>query len=63
MLKLNSVGSTIDTKTNIVYPQNIDGTPDLNCGVHLAECSNEWYVSLNRSDNKKIMELTEQINK
>ena len=63
MLKLNSVGSIIDTKTNIVYPQNVDGKPDLNCGVYLAECSNEWYVSLNRTDNKKIMELTEQITK
>jgi len=57
MLKLNSVGSIIDTKTKMVYPQNVDGTPDLNCGVHLTECSNEWFLSLNRLDNKNIMQL------
>ena len=39
LLKLNSVGSVLDSETGIVYPQldlpNGDVMPDLNCGISL----------------------------
>tara|TARA_Y100000593_G_C4064562_1_gene216079 strand:- start:255 stop:488 length:234 start_codon:yes stop_codon:yes gene_type:complete len=50
MLKLNSVGSILDTKTGMVYPQNNDGTPDLNCGTDIFECCEEWTNSLDKKD-------------
>ena len=50
MVKLNSVGSILDTKDGMVYPQNNDGTPDLNCGVDIFECCEEWINSLNKKD-------------
>ena len=57
MLQLKSVGSVLDTKTRMVYPQYKNGTIDFSNGVHLVDCSNEWYGSLNRLDNKKLMDL------
>ena len=57
MLNLNSVGSAIDTKTKIVYPKYKNGTIDYDNGVHLVDCSNEWFASLNRLDYKNINEL------
>ena len=54
MLKLNSVGSVIDKRTKIVYPQNVDGTPDLDCGVHITECPDDWFSSLSKMDIKTI---------
>ena len=57
MLNLKSVGSVIDTKTKIVYPKYKNGTIDFNNGVHIIDCSNDWYASLNRLDKKNIMEL------
>ena len=46
MVKLNSVGSILDTKDGMVYPQNNDGTPDLNCGGYLEDSCDEWLDSL-----------------
>ena len=43
MVKLNSVGSILDTKNGMVYPQNNDNTPDLDCGVDI-------FDSLNKED-------------
>ena len=57
MLSLKSVGSVLDTKTKIVYPKYKNGTIDFSNGTHLVECSDEWYTSLNKLDNKNIMEL------
>ena len=50
MVKLNSVGSILDTKNGMVYPQNNDNTPDLDCGVDICDCSKEWINSLNKED-------------
>ncbi len=50
MVKLNSVGSILDTKDCMVYPQNNDGTPDLDCGVDIFDCGEEWINSLNKKD-------------
>jgi len=57
MLKLNSVGSVLDTKTKMVYPLYKNGTIDYSNGVHLINCTDEWWGSLNRLDNKNLMEL------
>ena len=56
MIKLNSVGAIIDTKTTMVYPQNSDGTPDLSCGVFLEDCRYEWFEGLSEKDRKIVNE-------
>jgi hypothetical protein len=54
LLKLNSVGSVLDMEDGVVYPQLVGGLPDLNMGVELSECSDEWVLSLSREDRMKI---------
>ena len=60
LLKLNSVGSVLDSETGIVYPQldlpNGDVMPDLNCGISLVEdeVSSEWYGALSSEDYDKV---------
>lgn len=54
LLRLNSVGSVLDLEDNMVYPQLVDGLPDLNMGVELDECSDEWVLSLSREDRVKV---------
>ena len=54
MVKLNSVGAILDRKTDMVYPQNSDGTPDLSCGVFLQDCRYEWFKSLSEKDRKIV---------
>ena len=54
LLRLNSVGSVIDLEDNMVYPQLVDGLPDLNMGVQLDECSEEWLSSLSKKDSVKV---------
>jgi hypothetical protein len=38
----------------MVYPQLVDGLPDLNMGVQLDECSEEWLSSLSKKDSVKV---------
>lgn len=54
LLRLNSVGSVLDMEDNVVYPQLVDGLPDLNMGVHLDECSDEWVVGLSLEDRTQM---------
>ena len=54
LLRLNSVGSVLDLEDNMVYPQLVDGLPDLNIGVELDECSDEWVLSLSKEDRVKV---------
>ena len=54
LLRLNSVGSVLDLEDNMVYPQLVDGLPDLNIGVELDECSYEWVLSLSKEDMVKV---------
>ena len=56
MIKLNAVNTLIDTKTTMVYPQNSDGTPDLNCGGYLEDCCEEWFDCLSKEDRKIVNE-------
>lgn len=53
---LESVGSCIDNNY-ITYPMNVDNTPDVNSGVSLVDCCDEWYENLNSDDVKLIINL------
>ena len=53
---LESVGSCIDDDC-IVYPMNVDGTPDINCGGPLVDCSDEWYSGLSNDDVKLVVDV------
>ena len=50
LITLKSVGSLIDVEDKIVYPQMTNGLPDLDMGVELSECSDEWVLSLSVED-------------
>ena len=54
VLMLESVGSCIDC-TGTTYPLNVDGTPDLNDGVHFCDVSNEWFDSLSAKDYSEFL--------
>ena len=49
VLVLDSVGSCVDTN-GMVYPLNIDNTPDLNCGSDFLDTTDEWSESLSEED-------------
>jgi hypothetical protein len=50
MIELESVGSVINPQNGIVYPQLINDAYDMECGVELEECSDEWFDSLSEED-------------
>jgi len=56
LLRLNSVGSVLDSESGIVYPQLVDGLPDLGMGISLVEdeVSAEWYGELSSEDYDKV---------
>jgi hypothetical protein len=49
VLVLESVGSCVDTD-GMVYPMNVDDTPDLNCGSDWLDTTDEWSESLSEED-------------
>ena len=49
ILVLESVGSCIDTD-GVVYPMNVDNTPDTNGGVDWIDTSDEWSESISEED-------------
>ena len=53
VLMLESVGSCIDTD-NITHPLNIDGTPDMNSGVHYKDTSEEFLNNLSFNDAAEL---------
>jgi len=55
LIQLNSVGSVIDIEEKIVYPQLVNGLPDLNQGVEVYETSDEWFESLSNGDINKLV--------
>lgn len=55
LLELNSVGSIVDIEEKIVYPQLVNGLPDLECGVEVYETSDEWFESLSEGDVQKLV--------
>ena len=54
LLRLESVGSVLDLVDNMVYPEMVDGSLDLDMGVHLDECSDEWVVGLSLEDRTQM---------
>tara|TARA_R110002012_G_scaffold297420_2_gene495403 strand:+ start:289 stop:774 length:486 start_codon:yes stop_codon:yes gene_type:complete len=56
MVKLNSVGSVVDTKDNMVYPiLTTTGEADpTSTGVYLKDCCDEWFDSLSDEDRKIV---------
>ena len=63
-IDLDSVGSTL-TSENLVFPQLCDEAPETASeaeemlGVHLYDCTDEWYCSLSSSDLKDFFEFIE----
>ena len=55
LLELNSVGSVIDIEEKIVYPQLVNGLPDLDMGVEVYETSDEWFEALSEVDMQKLV--------
>ena len=49
VLMLESVGSCIDTD-NMVYPLDVNNTPDFDNGVHVSMTSDEWLGALSLED-------------
>jgi hypothetical protein len=49
-VNLESVGSIMELKTGNIFPEQIDGKPDLGSPVHLTEVSEEWIESLKGID-------------
>ena len=57
LIRLNSVGSLFDIEDNQVYPQLVDGLPDLGMGVDMYDVDIEWISSLSDEDKEKIMKF------
>ena len=57
LLELNSVGSVIDIEEKIVYPQMLNGLPDLDMGVEVYETSDEWFEALSEGDIDKLVKV------
>ena len=53
VLMLESVGSCIDTD-NVTHPLNVDGTPDMNSGVHYKDTSEEFLNGLSFDDAAEL---------
>ena len=49
VLVLESVGSCVDTE-GMIYPMNVDNTPDTNNGVDWLDTTDEWFESLSDED-------------
>ena len=56
LIELNSVGSLIDIEEQIAYPQMTNGLPDLDMGVEIDECSDEWWDSVSKEDMDLLMD-------
>jgi hypothetical protein len=51
LVKLESVGSVLDTKELLVYAMNEDNTIDIDCCNELSECDDEWREALSLEDS------------
>jgi len=56
LLELNSVGSIVDIEKEIAYPQMSNGLPDLDMGVEIEECSDEWWDGVSKEDMDLLMD-------
>ena len=55
VLVLESVGSCVDSN-GTTYPLNVDGTPDMNGGVHFDDVSIEWFDLMSDKDYEEFLE-------
>ena len=55
VLVLESVGSCVDCN-GMTYPLNVDGTPDMNGGVHFDDVSIEWFDLMSDKDYEEFLE-------
>ena len=63
LVKLNSVGSVVDTETKMVYPQLENGTPDLDSGVSITEdeIPGDFFDSLSQEDLEVLKNLVDYL--
>ena len=63
LVALESVGSLIDPATGTIYPQCVDGTPDLHCGVDVTdEPSDDWCAALSNADARTVAAIVQALN-
>ena len=56
-INLNSVGCILDTDTHTTYPLTMDGKPDIECPVHVSDCTSEWYDKLSARDDAFVFAM------
>ena len=56
VLVLKSVGSCVDTD-GMVYPMNVDNTPDTNGGTDIMECTTEWWESMECEEAVRLFQF------
>ena len=54
---LESVGNYYNAKTGYVYPIQSNLEPDLDMGMKISECSEEFIERLNKQDYNKIEKI------
>lgn len=54
IIYLESVGCGLDSRESIVYPMENKNHIDLECGVYLDECSEEWWGRLSEEDELQV---------
>tara|TARA_B110000503_G_C7097684_1_gene392373 strand:+ start:49 stop:252 length:204 start_codon:yes stop_codon:yes gene_type:complete len=52
LFELKSVGSYLDYESGVIYPMNVDGSADRECGISLVEdeVSLDWWEALSSED-------------
>lgn len=56
-INLTSVGCVLDTDTHTTYPLTINGEPDINCPVHISDCTSDWYENLSVHDDAFVFAI------
>ena len=54
LIKLESVGSVLDTKELMIYPLNENESIDLESGVELINVEADWFQSLSEEDSINV---------
>lgn len=56
-VRLDSVGAIIDINTGMTYPIIDNDIVDMNYGIQLDECPEEWWFELSSEDRNKLVKL------
>jgi len=62
LIKLYSVASAIDDKTNIVYAMYQDGRTDKDSATHIDDMGKAWIDSLSNYDKKILFHYCKNLN-